>query len=146
MIPKINWDALGITTSVLCAIHCAVLPLAVASLPILGVNIIHNAAFEFGMIGLAFVIGSRALWHGYRGHHRQWAPLALFVSGLLFLVAKQIWHDYEFGILPFAVVLIISAHVLNYRLSRPGAASRMLGGAGDAAGRPATRASGTEAA
>jgi hypothetical protein len=119
MIPKINWDALGITTSILCAIHCAVLPLAVASLPVLGVNIVHNAAFEFGMIALAFVIGSRALWHGYRRHHHQRAPLVLFVAGLLFLVAKQIWHDYEFSLLPFAVILIISAHILNYRACRP---------------------------
>ena len=28
---KINWDALGITTSVACAIHCAILPLFVIS-------------------------------------------------------------------------------------------------------------------
>jgi hypothetical protein len=46
-------------------------------------------------------------------------PLVLFVAGLLFLVAKQIWHDYEFSLLPFAVILIVCAHILNYRLSRP---------------------------
>ena len=30
---KINWDALGIATSLACAIHCAVLPLLLTSLP-----------------------------------------------------------------------------------------------------------------
>ncbi|HNE92671.1 MAG TPA: MerC domain-containing protein, partial [Chitinophagaceae bacterium] len=49
---KINWDALGISTSIACAIHCAVLPLVVTSLPLFGINIIHNLWFEFSMIGI----------------------------------------------------------------------------------------------
>lgn len=119
MRPKINWDALGITTSILCAIHCAVLPLLVATLPILGVNIIENAGFEYGMIALAFVIGSWALWHGFHRHHRRFGPWLLFTGGMFFLLAKQIWHQYEFRLLPFAIALIIAAHILNYRFSRP---------------------------
>jgi len=121
MFSKINWDVLGITASVLCAIHCAVLPLALASLPILGINIIHNAYFEYGMIFLAFLIGSQALLHGFRRHHRRLLPLLLFTGGMLLLVAKQIWHTYELRFLPFAVVLIVGAHIVNYWLSRPAA-------------------------
>jgi len=121
MFNKINWDVLGITASVLCAIHCAVLPLLLASLPILGINIIHNAYFEYGMILLAFLIGSWALLHGFRRHHRRLLPLLLFTGGVLLLVAKQIWHVYELRLLPFAVVLIVGAHMLNYRWSRPAA-------------------------
>jgi hypothetical protein len=113
-----NWDALGITTSVLCAIHCAVLPLAVASLPVLGINIIHNALFEYGMIGLAFIIGTQALWHGWRRHHHRLTPWLLFSGGIGLLLAKQLWHQYELRFLPFAVFLIIAAHILNFRLSR----------------------------
>lgn len=115
---KINWDALGVTTSVLCAIHCAILPLAMATLPVLGINIIHNALFENGMIGLAFVIGSRAMWHGFRHHHQRRLPWLLFLAGMIFLVSKQIWHNYELLFLPFAVVLIVGAHIYNYRLTR----------------------------
>ena len=119
MLRKINWDLLGISASVLCAIHCALLPLLLVSLPVLGVNIIHNASFEYGMIVLAFVVGSLALLHGFRRHHRHPGPWLLFTAGLLLLVAKQVWHQYELRILPFAVLLIIGAHVVNYRLSRP---------------------------
>jgi len=121
MFSKINLDVLGITASVLCAIHCAVLPLVLASLPVLGINIIHNVYFEYGMILLAFLVGSWALLHGFRRHHGRLIPLLLFTGGLLLLVAKQIWHAYELRFLPFAVVLIVGAHVLNYRLSRPAA-------------------------
>jgi len=116
---KINWDALGITTSLLCAVHCAILPLAMASLPILGVNIIDNVLFEIGMIGLAFAIGTHALWHGFRKHHRRRLPLLLFAGGITLLLAKQLWHSYQFAFLPFAVILIVTAHILNYKLTSP---------------------------
>jgi hypothetical protein len=115
---RINWDALGVTTSVLCAIHCAILPLAIASLPVFGINIVHNPGFEYFMIALAAVIGTRALWHGFRRHHQRWFPLLAFGAGMMFLIAKQIWHNYELALLPFALVGIVAAHVLNYRLSR----------------------------
>lgn len=118
MFRKINWDLLGISASILCAIHCALLPLLLVSLPVLGVNIIHNATFEYGMIVLAFLVGSLALSHGFLRHHRHPGPWLLFTAGMLLLVAKQVWHQYELRFLPFAVILIIGAHVLNYRFSR----------------------------
>lgn len=118
MLRKINWDILGISASILCAIHCAILPLLLVSLPVLGVNIIHNAAFEYGMIFLAFLVGSLALLHGFRHHHRHPGPWLLFTAGLLLLIAKQIWHQYELWFLPFAVAFVIGAHVVNYRFSR----------------------------
>jgi hypothetical protein len=63
---RINWDALGIGASLACAIHCAVLPLVLTSLPLFGINIIHNNFFEYFMIGLASVVGTYALWHGHK--------------------------------------------------------------------------------
>ncbi|MDX2047179.1 MAG: MerC domain-containing protein, partial [Chitinophagaceae bacterium] len=54
---KINYDALGIAASVACAIHCAVLPLVLTSLPVLGTNIIDNPGFEYLMIIIALAIG-----------------------------------------------------------------------------------------
>jgi phosphoglycerol transferase MdoB-like AlkP superfamily enzyme len=122
---RINWDALGVTTSVLCAIHCAVLPLLIASLPIFGINIIDNPSFEYGMIGLAFVIGSRALWHGFHKHHHRSGPWRFFAAGMILLLAKQIWHPYQFLILPFAVALILIAHGWNYRLCQTSGRARV---------------------
>ncbi|MCX6313544.1 MAG: MerC domain-containing protein, partial [Sphingobacteriales bacterium] len=58
---RLNWDAMGIATSVLCAIHCALLPVIMSSLPIFGINIVHNVFFEWGMIVLAFMVGSYSL-------------------------------------------------------------------------------------
>lgn len=113
-----NWDALGILTSIACAIHCAFLPLVLTTLPLFGINIIDNVAFEYFMIFLAFIIGAVALWHGYRKHHRSRKPLILFTAGILLLFVKQEWHEYQYIILPFAVIFIVAAHIMNYRTCR----------------------------
>ncbi|HEX2629370.1 MAG TPA: MerC domain-containing protein [Chitinophagaceae bacterium] len=115
---KINWDALGIGASMACAIHCALLPMFLSSLPLFGVNIIENQAFEAGMIILAFVIGSYSLYHGYRKHHHSWLPFILFSIGFLCLVFKEFVAHNQIWLLIPAVILIISAHISNYRSCR----------------------------
>jgi hypothetical protein len=117
-IKKINWDALGITTSIACAIHCALLPLFLTSLPLFGFNIINNVFFEAGMILLAFCIGSYSLYHGYRKHHHSRMPLILFSLGISLLIVKQFFIAYETWLLVPAATFIIVAHVLNYRFCR----------------------------
>ncbi|HMZ45268.1 MAG TPA: MerC domain-containing protein [Chitinophagaceae bacterium] len=115
---KINWDALGISTSIACAIHCAVLPLVVTSLPLFGINIIHNLWFEFSMIGIACCIGIYSLYHGYKKHHHSFFPIFVFITGIIFLFAKQIWHEFEIWLLIPAVIFIVTAHFINYRSCR----------------------------
>lgn len=115
---RINYDALGITTSLACAIHCAILPLLLTSLPVFGVNIIHNYIFEYGMIGLAFVVGMYALYHGYKKHHHKILPVFFFSIGISFLLLKELFHNHHILLLIPAVVLIVAAHYINYRLCR----------------------------
>jgi hypothetical protein len=115
---KINWDALGVGTSVACAVHCALLPLFLSSLPLLGINIIDNTFFEVGMILLALGIGSFSLYHGYKKHHHNPLSLFLFFAGFTCLVLKEFYIHYETWLLVPAVALIISAHFFNYRLCR----------------------------
>lgn len=115
---NINWDALGVGASLACAIHCALLPFFLSSLPLFGINIIHNTGFEVGMIVLALGIGSYSLYHGYKKHHHSLLPLSLFFAGFIFLVLKQFFVQYETWLLVPAVCLIITAHILNFRFCR----------------------------
>ena len=115
---RINWDALGISTSVACAIHCAVLPLFLNSLPLFGTNIIEHTGFEVGMVVLAFGIGAYSFYHGYKRHHHSFLPFTLFVVGLALLVLKIFFVSYEHWLLVPAVALIIAAHFINYRSCR----------------------------
>lgn len=113
---KINWDGLGIITSIVCAIHCGVLPILLPALSLFGVNIIHNAMFEWTMIIVAMSVGSYSLYHGFIKHHRSLIPAVFFFAGFTFLVMKQFLLNVELILLIIAVVFIISAHLMNYRL------------------------------
>ena len=114
---NINWDAVGIATSVACAVHCALLPLFLTSLPLFGINIIENTGFEYLMVALAFGVGSYALYHGKKKHHHRWLPLVIFSVGILLLFAKLAWHEWRIILLIPAVGCIVAAHYLNYRLT-----------------------------
>jgi len=115
---KINWDFLGIGTSLACAIHCALLPLFLNSLPLFGVNIIHHLGFEVFMISLAFGIGAYSFYHGYMKHHHNPVPFTVFTAGFILLVLKQFFLEYESWILIPAVILIITAHIMNFKYCR----------------------------
>ncbi len=111
---RINYDALGIAASLACAIHCAILPLVLTSLPVMGINIIENVGFEYGMIFLAMVIGFYSLWHGYKKHHHKPLPSVFFGMGIILLFLKQAFHSHQLYYLVPAVVLIVAAHLINY--------------------------------
>lgn len=115
---KVNADFIGIGASVACSVHCAVLPVFLTGLSVFGVNIIHNFWFESGMIMLALLVGLFSLRNGFKRHHRSSLPFLLFIGGMCFLLAKQFWPVYELILLVFAVILIISAHIFNFRFIR----------------------------
>ena len=115
---RLNWDAMGIGASLACAIHCALLPLFLTSLPLFGTNIIDNTNFEVVMILIALGIGSYSLYHGYKKHHHSLLPLILFFCGFIPLVLKEFFVLYETWLLIPAVILIVSSHLLNYRSCR----------------------------
>jgi hypothetical protein len=115
---RINYDALGIAASVACAIHCAVLPLLLTSLPVFGINIIDHQGFEYMMILLAMSIGFYSLWHGYKKHHHSLTPSLIFSLGIILLFLKQANHEHQLIYLIPAVFAIIVAHLLNFRLCR----------------------------
>jgi hypothetical protein len=114
----VNWQALGVSAAVACAIHCALLPLFLSSLPLLGINILNNVFFEAGMIALAIGIGSYSLSHGYRRHHHSPYPLVVFFAGMMILILAQFFASHHIGLLLAAFLFIMAAHFLNWKLCR----------------------------
>ena len=118
MFKKWNWDAVGIGASLACAIHCALLPLFFSSLPLLGINILHNTRFELGMILVSFAIGTYSLYHGYKKHHHSYRPMVLFTIGILIMLSRMLFRSIEIWLLFPAAFLIIFAHVNNHMRCR----------------------------
>jgi hypothetical protein len=115
---QINWNALGVSAAVACAIHCALLPLLISTLPLFGINILDNIYFEIGMMSTALLIGGLTLFHGYRKHHHRLVPLLLFLVGMSLLILKHFFAANILWLVIPSSVLIISAYYLNWKLCR----------------------------
>ena len=104
-------DRLGAFGAFVCALHCLMVPVALALLPALGLGLVAWHGVEWAFTSLATVLAVVSLYLGYRGHRAYHAWLALLYPPL---------HQ---SVLPHAVamatggVLIAVAHLVNLRLS-----------------------------
>jgi uncharacterized membrane protein len=115
---QINWNAIGVSATVACAIHCALLPLFISTLPLFGINILDNIYFEAGMILIALLIGGYTLLHGYRKHHHRLIPLACFAVGMTLLIVNHFFPSKMIWLVALSSGLIILAYYLNWRYCR----------------------------
>jgi hypothetical protein len=116
-------DKLSIGLSMLCAIHCLVLPLLLVALPSFGALQLQNENFHTWMLISVIPISIYALTMGCKKHKRY----RLFLLGgaglVLMVVAVLFGHDIggELGektLTLLGAVLIVIAHFRNFRLCR----------------------------
>lgn len=116
-------DSLGSVGALLCAIHCALLPFALALLPVLGLGILASTGFEVGFVVFATALAVVSIRHGYR-RHRAYHAMAFLVPGLVVLWAGLLIPRLHESTLPHAVAMSIGgtlvalAHLVNLKLSQ----------------------------
>lgn len=115
-------DRFGAAGSLLCAVHCALLPLALALVPSLGLAFLMRDGVELAVVAFVTGLGLSSLWMGYRRHHVLRA-LVLLGLGLGALWAGLAYPPLHHSRVPHAVVmtlggvLVALAHLLNLRLN-----------------------------
>ncbi len=115
-------DRIGATGSLVCAAHCALLPLLIALLPALGLGSALNEHFEAAFVLFASVVGGYSVLSGYR-RHRLWQAIALMLPGLLILWVGVLYRPLHESVWPHAVVMTLGgtlvglAHLANLRLN-----------------------------
>lgn len=126
------WDRLGISASVLCAIHCLVTPILVLSSPLLG-KLLSHGVFHLLIALVIFPAAIIALRSGYRVHrHRRVLIFGTCGLGLLAaaLLAGVLGNDqnFETGFMLAAGIFLVMAHAYNLHACRlttaPGRPSR----------------------
>ena len=115
-------DRLGATGSLLCAIHCALLPVVIAVLPSLGIAAWLGAeGFEQGFVVFASLLGLYTMVLGYR-RHRAVRALWLLIPGLLVLWVSVLYPPLHHHLLAHAVSMTLGgslvglAHLANLHL------------------------------
>ncbi|UHQ24456.1 MerC domain-containing protein [Lysobacter sp. 5GHs7-4] len=115
-------DRIGATGSLLCAVHCALLPLLIATLPALGVTVWFDDSFELIFVAFATLLGLFSVIWGYRRHHAVRA-LSLLAPGLLVLWLGVLYAPLHHSVVPHAIVMTLGgtlvglAHLANLRLN-----------------------------
>lgn len=121
-------DRIGFVASALCAVHCALLPLALALLPALGLNLGGWIDFDQAFVVFATLLGATTLTFGYR-RHRGFHAWLLLIPGLLLVWAGSFTGLHNHGLVHAVVMvaggsLLAAAHFANLRLTH---AARLAG-------------------
>ena len=115
-------DRLGATGSLVCAVHCALLPLVIALLPSLGIAVWLGEDFEQGFVVFASLLGLFTLVWGYR-RHRAVRALGLLLPGLAALWLGVLYAPLHHTLVPHAITMTFGgslvglAHLANLRLN-----------------------------
>ena len=115
-------DRIGATGSLVCAIHCALLPILIALLPSLGVALWLGDGFEKVFVVFVSLFGLSVLAWSYR-RHRTLRALSLMLPGLAALWLGVLYAPLHHSLLPHALVMTLGgtlvglSHLLNLRLN-----------------------------
>ncbi|WP_318837997.1 MerC domain-containing protein [Neiella holothuriorum] len=116
-------DSVAIGISLLCVVHCALLPVAMVLLPAIAGTLLADESFHLILVvgilptsALALVVGCRK--------HGHWAVLSWGFAGLsCLLLALAVGHDWfgehgEKAMTLLGSVLVAVGHMKNFRLCR----------------------------
>lgn len=112
------WDGAGAFASFLCMIHCVGVPLILAAFPGLASSLplgkLKDETFHQVVAVIAAVLAYQAFSKGYR-EHRSKRVILLGFAGCVLLFVAATGIPYETGLTVLGSVLLISAHLDNYR-------------------------------
>lgn len=111
-------DQLGMTASLACAVHCAVLPFVLTTLPLFGLSFLAHSWVELAMIGLSLIIGVYSLSTSYP-KHKKLLPIMVLITGFgLIATGHYLIESIEAILIPIGGFTIAGAHYINWKYSR----------------------------
>ena len=115
-------DRIGVIASCVCAVHCALTPLLISLVPLLGLSLLADERAEWTLVGISVAMGFLSLVPAYIRRHRRGRPLVLFGAGLLLILIARLLLDekvsFEIPFVLLGALLIVTSHVVNLRLCR----------------------------
>jgi len=117
---SINKDFLGFVASMLCAIHCAALPLILTFSALSGLSFLANHAIEFVFLGISAILAVWSLIPSYKHKHHNARPLQIVALGFVFLISSRFLpHGFtEHFMTAIGGFIVAVAHITNWKLSK----------------------------
>jgi hypothetical protein len=114
-----SFDRYGIALSLGCAVHCAVLPVAMSLLTAAGLSWVAGPPFEWAILACTITLGSTRLIQSWI-RHRNPSSLYLFgVALICFAAAKLSWFAIPYNeawFMSAGGLFVATAHFRNLRL------------------------------
>lgn len=112
-------DLLAVSLSILCLLHCFLLPLFVIAMPSIGALFFTNEAFHLWMVVAVIPISGIALYGGWKAHKILKVTI-LGIIGLIILISSALLgHDilterWEQSFTILGTLIITCSHLCNY--------------------------------
>jgi hypothetical protein len=116
-----RWDRAGMLVSGACAVHCALLPLLMAAVPVLGLGRLLDERVEGFLMITTGLVGATAHLRAYWRDHRHVMPGLIFAAGCSFVLGARLFLETR-RLGPYAAcaggLLAAASHWANRRLCR----------------------------
>ena len=111
-------DFFGFSASLLCAIHCALVPLMLTFSMLEGLHFLANPSIEKTVLCISLLIAMLSLLPTYFRHHHKTIPILIFGFGLLLIAIGRMELSMWMEVLltSSGACCVAVAHVVNWKL------------------------------
>ncbi len=113
-------DIIALTSSLICAMHCAAIPILLSFSSLSSLHFLGDPYIEWTFIVLGILFVFVSLWPSYKKHHRKIKPLFCASLGfaLIALGRFEFTELWEICNTVIGALLVSVAHYFNWRLLR----------------------------
>jgi hypothetical protein len=112
------WDFLGMGLSLICLIHCLLIPVMMGLMPVLAASLLNDESFHVLMIAVVLPVAGLALVPGYLRTRRQGALLSGVIGLVLLstgiLAGHALGEMFETGLTVVGAAFLFRAHWINH--------------------------------
>lgn len=114
------FDLIALTSSLICAVHCAAVPILFLFSSLSSLHFLHNPLIEWFFIALGIVFVLISLWPSYKKAHHKLKPLLIAACGfgLIALGRLDFNEIWETANTVMGAILVSVAHFVNWKLLR----------------------------
>ncbi|MBW8242930.1 MerC domain-containing protein [Muricauda oceani] len=121
-----TFDIIALTSSLICAIHCAAVPIVLSFSSLSSLHFLHNPLIEWTFIAIGVVFVFVSLWPSYKKTHHNPKPLLVSAVGfgLIALGRLDLNETWEIVNTVGGALMVSAAHFVNWKLYRANVAHK----------------------
>lgn len=113
-------DIIALTSSLICAVHCAAIPVVLSFSSLSSLHFLENPYIEWTFIAFGVVFVFVSLWPSYKKKHHKLKPLFIAALGFFFIAIgrlelTELWEVINTVI---GASIVSLAHYYNWKLLR----------------------------